>query len=153
MIKTLLLLILSCFRISFYILRIAIIKALLPRMPPSNWGKERKENHAISVGQVDEVPVIEENSRIIKLWKRGKYCYSFVFRNGLEQLNVTCPSSFPPPSFSSIDQWSWSWLCKRRRRNRSLWVSTGKPFHCFGWQDQPHTDQTFNRRIWVLSLL
>ena len=83
MIKTLLLFILTCIRISIYILRIAIIKALLPRMPLPNWGKEREEN--ISVGQVDGDDVghdqVREDSRIIKLWKRGKHywCGFFFF--------------------------------------------------------------------------
>ena len=67
MIKTLLLFILSCIRVSFDILRIAIIKALLPRMPPPNWGQEN-----VSVVQVDDRDIGQvENSRIIKLWKRG----------------------------------------------------------------------------------
>ena len=69
MIKTLLLLILSCIRVSFDILRMAIIKALFPRMPLPNWGKEN-----VSVVQVldDDRDVGQvENSRIVKLWKRG----------------------------------------------------------------------------------
>ena len=74
MIKTLLLFILSCFRISFFILRIAIVKALLPRMPLPNWVKEREAN--VSVGQVDNDDVgqleVMKDSRTIKLWKRGK---------------------------------------------------------------------------------
>ena len=74
MIKTLLLFILSCFRISFFILRIAIVKALLPRMPLPNWVKEREAN--VSVGQVDnddvQVGKVMKDSRTIKLWKRGK---------------------------------------------------------------------------------
>ena len=74
MIKTLLLFILTCIRISFYILRIAIIKALLPRMPLPNWVKERKAN--VSVGQVDNDDVgqleVMKTPRTIKLWKRGK---------------------------------------------------------------------------------
>ncbi|KAF8810123.1 hypothetical protein BYT27DRAFT_7240930 [Phlegmacium glaucopus] len=40
MIKTLLLLVSSCIRFSLQILRIAIIKAFLPRMPLPNWRKE-----------------------------------------------------------------------------------------------------------------
>ena len=55
-------------------------------MPLPNWGKEREEN--ISVGQVDDDDVghgqVREDSRIIKLWKRGKHywCGFFFFGHG-----------------------------------------------------------------------
>ena len=66
-------------------------------------------------------------------------------------LKYTCPSPFS----SSIDEWSWPWFSKRRRRSRLFRDS--KPFHqvcSFGWQcQQRHTDQTFHRWIWALSLL
>ena len=68
MIKTLLLFILSCIQLSFHILHIAIIKVLLPRMPPPNWRREQMEEN-VSVVQVNGQV---EDSRIIKLWKRGK---------------------------------------------------------------------------------
>jgi hypothetical protein len=74
MIKSLLLFILSCIRVSFYILRLSIISVLLPRMPLPNWKKEEGEN--ISAGQVVDGDVGQvtqvEDSRIIKLWNRGK---------------------------------------------------------------------------------
>ena len=55
MIKTLLLFISSCIRISLYLLRKAIIRALIPRMPPRNWGKRREETAAVQVDDVDRV--------------------------------------------------------------------------------------------------
>lgn len=72
MIKTLLLFILSCIRVSLYILRIAIIKALLPTVPRGPLPNRGKGDENISVVQVDDVGQVEEDSRIIKLWKRGK---------------------------------------------------------------------------------
>jgi hypothetical protein len=99
MIKFLLLFILSCIQVSFYILRIAIVKALLPRMPPPNWGKEKN----ISVVQVDDVGRGEEDSRIIKLWKRGWFLFFFICmdRSSLTYIRLSPLSLGPGHDFAN----------------------------------------------------
>ena len=69
MVKTLLLFILSCIRLSITNLRIAILRALLPRMPLPNW---RKDGIIRSVD--DPASQVVEYSRIrtLTLWKKGK---------------------------------------------------------------------------------
>jgi len=83
MIKTLLLFILSCTRVSFDILRIVIIKALLPRMPPRN-SCGGKGNISISVVQVDDdVGQVEDT-----LWKGASMSgpgHDFANGDGLEE--------------------------------------------------------------------